>query len=371
MNPLQEKISPSQMAVLFLSMLLGSAIVYIPAPIIKEAQNASWLTIVMGGAYGLLLLTCIMFLYRRFPEQTFLQAFRSVFGNVLTWLFAVPFIGTLLFDVPLIVQGLGAFFTDTMMVDTPAYVFNATMLLTAALTVKAGIEVMARLFTVFLSMVVVTVFCMLLFAIPMYDAGMLLPQFPEGFKPVLRGAYSVAVPFPYSETMLFGMMLCYTARNHYKQVRKYMYQAIGFNVAVFILVLICTVMVFGAYAGERKYSLYEFARVIELTGLFERMESLIGIILLAGSYMKTTVVLFVLNLAVAQLLQTSDRLIPLFPISIICFWLSNTMFPTEDTFVESWTIVWPLLSATTFSLPLFMMTIACIRKKPESGGIDP
>jgi len=44
------------------------------------------------------------------------------------------------------VLDIGKFFTNTMMVDTPLYVFNGLTIVTAAYAVRAGIEVMARMF---------------------------------------------------------------------------------------------------------------------------------------------------------------------------------------------------------------------------------
>ena len=62
-------ISSRQMATLFLSFLTGSAIVNIPAPITGAAKNAAWISLWMANRLGMLLLSCILYLYRKYPRN--------------------------------------------------------------------------------------------------------------------------------------------------------------------------------------------------------------------------------------------------------------------------------------------------------------
>ena len=85
-------VSSRQMATLFLSFLTGSAIVNIPAPLTGAAKNAAWMSLWMANGLGMLLLSCILYLYRKYPEMTLIQYSRQAVGRVLTVILAIPFI---------------------------------------------------------------------------------------------------------------------------------------------------------------------------------------------------------------------------------------------------------------------------------------
>jgi spore germination protein KB len=345
-------ISPQQVTLLFLSFITSSAIVFIPNPVIQAAHNGAWLSMLLSGLCGMLMLALVLYLYRQHPSIVFVQYFRDMFGAWFTVLVIVPFLLSLFMMTANITQGLGLFLTSSMMVETPMYIFHAFTLVAAALTVRAGIEVMARMFGLLIFIVIVTVAFVLLFAIPDYDPGALLPQFNDGWKPIAYGTY-LTYGWPYSEIFLFTSIFCFVRTDTKKKWTKPLYGALVFHMLVFSIVIACTIMTFGKSAAERKYSLYEVARVIEITGIFERIESIVGITLIAGSYMKISICLFVLNLTASRLFNLKDDRLLIYPISVAILFLSVTMFPTESEAFECWTVVWPFI-AICFSVPLLL-----------------
>lgn len=346
----KEMISPLQAGLLLLSFLTSSSIVFIPNPVIQAAHNGAWLSLMISGLGGMAMLAAVLYLHKQHPSESFAVYVRSMFGSVVAALVLVPVLLSLLMMIANITQGLGLFMTSSLMVETPVYIFHIFTLVVAALTVQAGIEVMARMFGLLIFVVYVTVIFVLLFAIPDYDPGALLPQFNEGWTPIVYGAY-LTYGWPYSETFLFTAIFCFVRAKEGRSWAKSLYGIMAFHIIAFSLVIVCTIMTFGKAAGERKFSLFEVARIIEIPGIFERIESIVGITLIAGSYMKISISLFVLNLFCSQLLRLKDGRLLIYPLTLAILWLSVTMFPTEAEAFESWTVIWPFISIC-FAIPL-------------------
>lgn len=353
-------VSSRQMATLFLSFLTGSAIVNIPAPLTGAAKNAAWMSLWMANLIGMLLLSCILYLYRKYPEMTLIQYSRQAVGRVLTIILVIPFFFLSFTMLANIVVDIGGFFKSTMMRETPTYVFHFLILFTAALTVRSGIEVMARMFTLLLITIFIFSAIVLLLSIPAYRVELLMPLFPKGFKPVLHGAY-ITYGFPYAELILFSMVLPFVRKDQ-EPLGKFMFASLLISGLSLTMVIVCTIMALGPMAGNIKFSLFTLARLIELAEIIERVESVIGMALIAGSYMKATIVLFVINLGLSQLFQLQDDKILIFPLAFFACMISLTMFRNELEFAGHVGTVWPLFITVAGVVPILLLTIVTALK---------
>jgi spore germination protein KB len=324
----KERISPSQMAMMLCAFTIGSSIVFIPSPAIAAAGNDTWLALFIAGAAGVPGLASVLYLHRLFPDMSFIQYFTLIFGRWIGAIISAFILLVLIVMITNITVGVGAFFTSTMMVDTPSYVFHTLILLVAALSVRAGIENMARMFSLFLLVMLATIVIILISNLFMYHAEDLLPQFANGIKPIVHGAI-IMYGFPYSEVFVFATLLGFVRPKKNEPLAKLMFTAYFINVATFLAVILCSIMVFGPAAGERKFSLYEMARVIELPGIIERIEAVSGITLIAGSYIKSTIALLALSVGLSHLLKLRDSRVVIFPLTLLLIFISLTMFSTE------------------------------------------
>jgi spore germination protein KB len=255
-----------------------------------------------------------------------------------------------------IVIDIGGFFSNAMMRETPSYVFYSLILLVAALTARAGIEVMARMFVLLLSYIFIFSIIVLVLSLPHYRVGNLLPVFPEGMKPVIHGAY-MAIGFPYGEIIFFSFLLPFVRKEKSNTLQKYMFSVLLIHGFLLILSILCTVMALGPLAGTFKFSLFQLARLINIREIITRIESFIGIALVVGSYMKTTIMLFILKEALSRVLKLNDERILIFPVTFISLLLTLTMFKTETEFVEAVFVALPLVIAIFVVLPLLFITI--------------
>ncbi|TBL79844.1 GerAB/ArcD/ProY family transporter [Paenibacillus thalictri] len=356
----KERISPSQMALMLCAFMLGSSIVFIPSPAIAAAGNDTWLSLLLSGALGMLGLASVLYLHRLFPDMSFIQYFNIVFGRWVGTVLGAFILLVLVVMIANITVGVGAFFTSTMMVDTPIYVFNTLILIVSALTARAGVEVMARMFSFFLIVMLATIVIILICNMTNYHAGDLLPQFAKGVKPIIHGMI-IMYGFPYSELFVFAALLGFVRPLKSEPLGKLMYTAYLVNVATFLAVILCSIMVFGLGAGERKFSLYELARVIELPGFIERVEAVAGITLITGSYIKSTIALLALSTGLSHLLNLKDPRAVIYPLTLLMIFLSLTMFSTEMEAQTFWTLGVSSINIYSIFFLIFGALLAFVR----------
>ncbi len=269
MNNKQESVSSLQLASLLLTFATGSSIIFIPGQMTNAAKNGAWISILISYLMGAIILAALIYLYKRAPELSWVEFMRKTVGNWITTLLLIPFIIVLFWQLAAIVIEIGGFFKSTMMKDTPNSIIQGLFFLTAALTARAGIEVMSRMFTMLLVFMYVFVVFVLLLASPLFHGEYLLPVMPEGFKPILYGAY-ISYGFPYAEIALFSLLLPFTRKKESGRLTKYLQLALFINCLTLILSILCTIMVLGPMSGHLNYSLFQLARLISIQDILER-----------------------------------------------------------------------------------------------------
>jgi spore germination protein KB len=359
----QEHISAYQMSFLLFTFMTGSSLVNIPGPLIGYAKNGAWISLLLSMTAGMAVLSCILFLHRKFPEQSFIESSRATVGNWVTAVFAVPFIWFQFHMTGGIVLDIGLFMTSSMMRQTPLYIFTLSIFIVVALTVRSGIETMARMFVVPMLFVLAFVFLIIVLASSNYDIAHLLPVMPDGIKPVLLGAY-FSYGFPYVEIAVFAMLLKYVRTSEYAMLRKSAYFVVLFNGLCLIMATLSTILVFGPMAGERKYSMFEVARTVDLLEVVTRIESVIGFSLIINSFMKASIMLFILNQTFTQLFKLRDDRILVFPLALVSFLFSMLFISKgEVRWVNAVSVLHPLEATVGYLLPLLTVTAVAAFKK--------
>ncbi len=221
---------------------------------------------------------------------------------------------------------------------------------------------MARMFLLPIVSVLLSIIVILILSIPNYHVDALLPIMPDGFKPILLGTY-FSYGFPYVELGIMTMLLPYVRKEKQRNLSKGMFWALCINGFFLLAVTLSTIMVLGPMAGDRLYSMFEVARTVDLLEVIQRIESLVGISLIMASFMKATIVLFILNLSLAKLFNLKDDRILVFPLTMICFLYSMKLIEHGQAhWVNTVTMIHPLWGTLAYSLPLLIVVgVAAIR----------
>ncbi|UCZ55356.1 endospore germination permease [Bacillus shivajii] len=361
----RESINATQLAYLLLVFLTGSAIVNIPAPVVNVADRMGWLALLISISGGAIVLACVIYLHKQYKSLTFIEYSRETLGNKITIIVIFFLIMMLFLMLGNIVHDIGLFLTSTMYRETPQFVLNGLALFVAALTARAGIEVMARMFTLLIFVIISVFTVVILLLLPEMDPSNLLPLFPEGIKPVLHGSY-ITWGFPYAELFIFSMLLPFTYKKNEDEdpsFTKKMYAGFFVSSLILFIVVLVTIMILGPTAGDIKYSLFFIARLIDVKDILTRVEVITSMIWIVGSFMKATIVLFILNLSMTKWIKIKDDRILIFPISFISLLLALTMYEHELEFALFVADIWPLVITTFGVFPLLLIFLITVIKR--------
>lgn len=362
---IQQQVAAKQMSFLFFIFMTGSSIINIPSPLIGYARNGAWLSLLISFIIGLILLGCILFLYRRFPHLTLIEYSQQLVGKWVTGILMLPFILCLFYMVTGIVLDISLFMTSSIMRRTPMYVFAVLIFLVVALSARIGVEKFSRMFILINLTVIFSIIIILILASQNYKLEHLIPIMPDGWKPILLGSY-LSYGFPFSEMIVFTMILPHVRKDEYPSLKKGLILALIINAFFLILTVLSTIMVFGPLASDRVYSMFEVARTIELYKVFTRIEILIGYSLIIGSYMKAVITFYILNIAITQLFRVEERYIFLFPLALTCFLFSMVQISLgQARWINAVSVIEPLLKTVAFLIPLIILLIVALFKKGE------
>ena len=203
---------------------------------------------------------------------------------------------------------------------------------------------------------------------------MAAPQYHSGISTACHAGWNRANPSRRIYCLWFSVCGSRAVRNHSPLVRKNDERKIGKMMVTTLLIhgmtfvtsIVCTIMALGPLAGELKYSLYQLARLILVGNFVERIESVIGISLVMGSYIKTTIFLYILVKMLSELFSSKDIRELSIPVGFICFLLSITMYFNELSYLNDIYVTWPLLNNITYVLPVLVVTVVAMFKKRAS-----
>ncbi|MGG1516354.1 GerAB/ArcD/ProY family transporter [Paenibacillus oryzisoli] len=355
MNDRPSILTTGQMASLLVAATMGSAIIYIPTPIVGFSGNAAWLSMLGSFGFGLIVLLCVLYLHRRHGGTGLIDYCRSLIGKVPTIFVMLPVVAMLLFAISAIVTGIGDFFASSMMPKTPSYVFCSFSLLVAALTARAGVVIAARMFVLLVPVMFVFTMAVLLIAFPVYDWGRLLPLPDKGIGDLLHGFY-VAAGFPFGEVCLFPILLSFAPKEETKVLFRRLILAFTLTGVTMIAATVCTIVAFGPAAGYLSYSLYQLASNIEVNGNNVRIEAIVGIAIIVGSYMKATLYLIALNKLLVRLTNVQDARAYIYPLTLTCTMLSLTLFSGPAEFQYQVYTIWPFTVIAVGCTLIFFLT---------------
>ncbi|WP_044478165.1 GerAB/ArcD/ProY family transporter [Paenibacillus antibioticophila] len=361
MNKHKQIVSQEQLIVLFFVYLTGSVIVNLPGPLIGFAKNGVWISLLLSGAVAMLQLLLVLYLDKEYPGQSFSEYSQAILGTLPAIVIAIPFI-SLMFEMSTdIVFEVGKYANSSLMRQTPQYIFDFLIFTTVAMTVRAGIEVMSRMFTILIFAVMLFIILTMLLSFPNYHGEFLLPILPDGIKPVLHGAY-LSYGFTHAEPVLLALLLPFVRRPARGLPKKL---TVTFVIALvtLIAVTISTILVFGPLAGERKYSMVEVARVINVQPIIQRVEFIVGIALIVSSYMKACLTLFILNQLIVRTCKLKDENVFILPLAFINMLFAFIMHRSETKLTEHITVILPLWKLTGFTVPLLIVVVIHLLKK--------
>lgn len=362
------KISNRQAMFLMLFLVLGTANMFLPALASEHAKQDAWISPFFALLEGLWVVFIVTELGRRFPGKTLVEYTRLILGPVFGTGLGFLYVFWMVHPGAIIIREFGELMVTTMMPETPLIIFLSTITFTAALAVRAGLEVMGRTAEFLMPLFLGTYAAIPFLVVQIMKPENLLPVLEHGVKPVIAGG--LAPGGWIGEVVLMGMLLPYL-RDPDKG-RRTMALAVVIIAANLSVTALAVTAVFGP-APNLTFPFLELAKNIRLAEFLERIEVLILVVWVAGVMVKITVFYYAAVLATAQLTGLKDYRCVITPTGVILTALAVLVYDNIMELVHFVAEIWPFYGPTfEWVIPALLLVVAIVtRKKSPPPPEDP
>lgn len=347
--------------------VLASGFLVLPAVTAQFAQNDLWLTSFLATLTGLMTVYIVTRLHELFPKQTVIQYSQHIVGKIPGKIIGIVYFSYYLHATGGITRQYAEFVTGNFLFKTPILLVMSSMILLCAFTVRGGVELLARVTTIFVPIFLLPVFFLLLL-ISDLDIKNLFPILSHGIMPVIKGSFSMMSWC----NELFLMTFFLPCLTDPEKGRKW--GAISLVGVVLFLTYSNLIVLFllGPDLGNKIYPLLVAFRYIRVGNFFENLESLLLAMWVVGNFLQIGIFFYASVLSFAQSFQLSDYRPVVFPIAILSLIIGLWDLPNFATFGSLVRTVVPFhILSIHMLIPLILLITAVIRKRKVPGERKP
>lgn len=327
------KISTRQFTFLLFCLLESSLFYNMPQQKIAHLQQDVWEIIVLSWTFDAALAVVFQILGRRYPNLTMMQYAEAILGTWFGKLVGLSFV--LLFAAAAVVylMDISFFLRITLMPETPIYVFSIVILLASAYAVNAGLEVIARLSEIVGPIMILSL--VIVFFLNLNDVKLinLVPMFQH--SPLVVFKESLRTTSVFGFCIVMGIFMAY--HNTPQEALKAKLTAITLGSILAVLILLELIAVMGVNINSVEFfPVFRLAKYIEI-GFLERIEPLMVIFWVGGTFIAVTILFYSTVLGLAQVLKVSryQSLTPYIGLGVLlAAWLSFRNITELTFFIE-------------------------------------
>ncbi|HTG70740.1 MAG TPA: endospore germination permease [Candidatus Udaeobacter sp.] len=352
------KISGFQMTLMLYPTVLATGFLSLPTITSQYAQNDLWMTGFLSFFMGFISVHAAVRLHELYPNENVIQHSERIVGKL-----AGKIIGTIFFlysihSTGTIIRLYAEFVNGSFLFKTPILIIISSMVLLASISVRGGLETMARSAVIFTPIFIFSLMFLLLL-IPDLDARNIFPILSHGIIPVLKGT---ATPQAWI-CELFFMTYLLPSLSDPNKGRKWGNLALVAIVLSMAYVNLIVLFLFGPDTKDKSYPVLVAFRYISAAGFFENLEALLLAMWVVGNFVKISVFFYAAVLSLAQTLHLSEYRPIVFPMGILAILFSLWDLPDSSRLGTHLRYIAPFeIPAVLTLIPLLLLLINRLRK---------
>ncbi|AFM43017.1 spore germination protein, amino acid permease [Desulfosporosinus acidiphilus SJ4] len=364
MKPEQGKISSSQLMFLIAGLIQGSSLLVAFAT--KITKQNTWLVVLLGFAISLGLALIYVTLAQNFPEKNLIEINEIVYGKYLGNLISGLYIWFFFSIGSFNLRFVGDFSLTYLVPETPIIVILVMFAFICIWAVRSGIEVIGRLSGIFVIITLIEVITTSLLLIKQMKLTNFLPLFDLSLQDFIHGTHTMT-SIPFGEIMIFLMII--PSVNKLNQVKSATLSGLCIGGFTVLFSTLRNTAVLGITATIMFSPSFEAVRLIDIAGVITRMEVLVASVLLITLFIKTSLLLYVTVLALAQLFRLRTYRPLVLPVCILMISFALLAFDSTMENALSAANDWPIVSIPfNFLFPLASLILIKIRRLHQGGG---
>lgn len=337
---MKETLSGRQVTMLIMMYIIGSSVLFVAG---IDAKRDIWIAMIIAIAVGGLLSLIYSRLCSILPGKDFYGVMEFFFGKVVGKIL-LAFLVWFAFDLCVFVLiDFGIFISSVGLETTPINMVALVIMMTCALAVYKGIEVIARWNQITAIFVVAFIAIVVVIAYPKLDVHHLLPTLYHGWEPVIKGARGI-ISFPIAETVAFLLVLPAFKKgvNSYKAF----YVGITLGGIVLLVTSVVEILVMDIHYAEMSlFPFYEAVSALRAGNVFSRLEIIAATVFTLTVFLKLSVLLLASSKGLTRILGFNDYRFVIIPISLLIGTVAAFSFHSIPVF-HTWIFEeWPVYSA--------------------------
>ncbi|OCL27172.1 hypothetical protein U472_06765 [Orenia metallireducens] len=363
---LQEKgrVSNLQITLLIITLVIATADVLLPSFVAQQAQQDSWISVIVGTISGLIFINFFLVLGLKHSDKTIVQYACDILGKPLGKIVGFMYIYFFFFNTVITARELqeilGLFFN----IETS--IFNILIIILAAYSLYGGLEVIARLNNMLLPLGMLTLVFIGLLNIPKMNFSYFLPILSEGIVPPLRGALLIQTWLLKSIVLL---QLIPFIRKKEKLHRNISIATIMLGNGLMVGVLL--IAIFGPLTEHMIFPALGYVRLISFGKYIEHIDALIMLIWLAGIFINIAIYYYAAVLGLAQLLSLKTYKPMISPVGILIICFSIIIAKNQTELLDFIHYIYPFyISTIAIVIPTILLLVSIIKNKHKRDEVN-
>lgn len=296
----KEQITDKEGICLLILFVMGSSLIL---GVGSYAKNDAWI----ASIAGLLMSLPVIFIYSRmlslFPGKDLFDIINIAFGEVFGKIITIFYVWYSFHLGALVIRNFGEYVNTVSMPETPMIVPMLFLGVAGLYAVRMGIEVMSRISTYFVPIVIFILVVVNVLAIPQFNLSNLQPVLSQGFAPVLKGGFS-AFAFPFAESaILLGVFFSLKTK---KSPYKVYFSGVLFAGIVVILLAVRNIVILGEMLGALDFPSHVAVSRIAVSEFLQRIEVSVAFVFVVCAFTKSSVCLYVASKGISKLFNLND-----------------------------------------------------------------
>ncbi len=360
-------ITNRQLMILVSGYMFGSAPLLISSSVASLAGPDSWLSLIIAGIAGLLVVWLNTYLGGLFPDKTLAEVISFLLGKWFGGLLNVLIVFAAMITGTQVIWYVGDFFTTVFMPEYPTYPINVLFIAIIAIAMLYGLEAMARAIEIFFMVGFPLLLLSFLMLSPEIKVENLLPMLEKGIVPAIKGTIPL---LSLTVIPLIALNLVYPINiEDVKCAKKSIFKGylLG-TVTTFIAVMMAILTLGSTVTANLRFPLFTSTKLISLGTVFSRIEAIVVFVWIITNFIATFFYFYGGFVTLSQLLKLKSYKTLVLPLLLICSAYSDTIYKNIPYEIEWDSLVWIPFSATYgILMPAVLLIIAKIKRSSNKG----
>jgi len=328
---MQNQILPKNHAIAIIIMfLLGSSLIL---GINTGIENDSWISACLSMVIAIPVVLIYARILKLFPSKNIYDIAIELFGKFIGKIVILLIMFYAIFLASLVLRNFSEFINITDLTDTPQIAIMISIMIVIFYLVRSGEETIGKWAVIMLSVLILFVTITIILSFGSLDFSNIFPVMNHTFGEISSASLQTYV-YPFGEIVLFLTF----ANTFEKSSSPYKIFVIGLLIGAFILIIAFfrnSFILGGPMCKNSFFPSYVAIRVLQLSNVFERAESLISTNFIIAGITKIAVCLYAASKGASKILNIENHNRTLMPVTLLVIALSPILIKNAmDMFIS-------------------------------------